>query len=208
MKHVAPISVAGLLAGLLLVPFCPPPPLGAQEFRWAGTWRGEFQATTKPDRDLAVRGEPGALGGAGGRDRLIQGAGVSKCEGTWTLTFRGEGEDLEGAGVMEQVCQVAREGTRQPPPERFFLEDIKIKDKGEGKDKEMEFKYRTALDRATICRGKGKFKPKDGVFEGRFDCRKELRAGEFVGSDAEDRDRRRTLTISPRGEFKLTRGGM
>lgn len=202
---MASISVAALLAGLLLAPLSSPSPLAAQEFQWAGTWKGEFKASTKPDRDPAQRGNSGSLanlssfGNASGRDRLIEGAAETKCEGTWTLTIEGRDEDLEGAGVIDQVCQVQRQGTQKPPPERFFLEDIKIKDKGEGKDKEIQFSYRTALDRATLCRARGKFKPKDEVFEGRYDCRQELRPS--------DRDGGRTLTISTRGEFKLTRGG-
>ena len=123
MKHMASISGAGLVAGLLLTLLSSPAPVAAQEFQWAGVWKGEFKATIQPQRDPAQRGNSGSLGNVGtignasGRDRLIEGAAKTKCEGTLPLTIEGRGENLDGAGVIDQVCQVARRGTDTPAPE-------------------------------------------------------------------------------------------
>ncbi len=183
-------GAAGALALLLSAPSA-----SAQEdFRFAGTWIGEFEEDTQPERDMAT---------SGGRDRAIAGDGRFECEGMWTLQFSGPNEELEGSGFVEQTCKAMRSGTRQIPAEPLVIEDIEFDDKGEGKDKELKFRVRMtdvkSDDSATIrCDARGKYKPNDMVFEGDYSCRHEVRLRQSG---------QRTMAVRARGKFKLTRGG-
>lgn len=191
---------AGTAAALLLAA----PAISAQEnFSFAGTWIGEFEEKTEPEFDMASRDDPSG-GRSTGRSRAIAGEGKFECEGSWTLTFQGANEDLSGSGAVEQTCKAMREGTWQVPSNPLVLQDIEFKDKGEGKDKELKFSLRMtdvkSGDSATIrCESKGKYKPKDMVFEGDYSCRHELR---------QRQSNQRVMAYRVRGKFKLTRGGM
>jgi hypothetical protein len=196
---------AGTAAALLLAA----PAISAQgDFSFAGTWIGEFESEIKPEYDVATRDDPSGqratrsddpLGQrTTGRARALSGEGQSRCSGTWNVTVQPDGDELAGVGTVDRVCQEARGGTAQLPLERMFIEDIKWKDKGGGKDKEIEFKFRMADDRQTVCRAKGKYKPDDAVLKGEFSCRTDVR---------QQQSNLRIRAYNTRGKFELTRGG-
>ncbi|RMH12831.1 MAG: hypothetical protein D6701_13060 [Gemmatimonadetes bacterium] len=181
---------------LVLAGAAPAAPAAAQEGDVAdpasfflGPWEGTFESETKPVRDPAVQRR---------RDRAIARDGEMDCEGKWRLQFVRAGDEVTGDGVVEQKCTGGRGGIDVPPPERFMLSDIKIKDKGEGKDKELEFVLTYADDRLSECKGKLKFKPKDDRIEGDYRCTSRIR-NRTSGQ--------RTMEIVTRGELELVRPG-
>ena len=197
MKSVA----IGMFMGLGLALAGPTPTLSAQAdvFRFSGTWMGEFEDKSEPERDMAT---------TGARERAISGDGKSDCDGTMSLTFQGANDHLSGSGQVVQSCKQARAGTWQIPPEMIGLRDFEFKDKGEGKDKELKFRFEirfrvapgsTVGNELMRCDAKTKFKPKDMVLEGDYNCRHEIR-------QRQSGQRNRALQV--RGKFKLTRGGM
>lgn len=186
----------GTAAALLLVA----PAISAQgDFSFAGTWIGEFESERKPEYGVATRAvlPPGWSTGRG-KALSPSGLGQSRCSGTWNVTLRPDGDELSGVGAVDRVCREARGGTAQLPLERMFLEDIKWKDKGGGKEKQIEFKFRMADDRQTVCRAKGKYKPDDAVLKGEFSCRTDLR---------QQQSNLPIRAYNTRGKFELTRGG-
>jgi hypothetical protein len=196
MKH----AVVGTFVGLgLAILVGSPLALAAQEpdFVFSGVWIGEFDDKTEPERDMATTGV---------RDRTIVGDGRSKCEGAMSLTFQGANNNLSGAGEVVQTCEAMRSGSWQIPREALEMSDFEFKDKGEGKDKELRFQFNirarvapgsTGANELVRCEAKGKYKPKDDVFEGSYSCRHELRVRQSG---------QRTMAIRIRGEFELTRG--
>lgn len=197
MKRSVVATFLGLGLAILVGPTVA---LSAQdaEFVFSGVWIGEFEDKTEPERDMAT---------TGARTRAISGDGQSQCDGTLSLTFRGANENLTGSGDIVQTCKAARAGTWQVPIERIGLADFEFKDKGEGKDKELRFRIEirsrtapnsTQSNEIMRCDAKGKYKPKDDVFEGSYTCRHEIRIRQSG---------QRNMAILVRGKFELTRGG-
>lgn len=196
-------TVVLLLGGLATAPGAA---VAQDDFAFRGNWVGEFEDKSEPEVDLANRGGA-SFGGAsgGGRDRAINGRGRMECDGELRLSFRGPNEALTGRGELEQTCKAARAGTWKIPRETIALSTFEYKDKGEGKDKELRFQFEmrsrtgpssTASNELIRCEARGKFKPKDRVFEGSYSCRHEARQRQSGQRDMATR-------IS--GKFKVAR---
>ena len=187
------VKFTGLAGAVVLSALVALPVQAQDEFRFAGTWVGEFEEETEPERDLADRGR---------RDRAIAGDDQYECEGTWVIQMRGPNDNLRMEGMVEQQCRARRSGLRQVPPNPIVFRDIEFEDEGEGEEKKLKFQMdlidAKTDDSATIrCQGEMEYKPDDDKIEGDYQCRHTLRL----------RTSSRDLALRIRGEFELVRQG-
>ena len=153
-----------IVTGSLLAVLCLGQPTDAQEQLeipvLLGLWQGDFEsyAETAPSGATTQRTQANLHR----RFRV-------DCKGTASFTFSGRSDAPNGNGLLEQSCDLALGGPLTDPSllrQELIMSDIEIKKDG----KEIRFEYHPSQDKATVCKTKMKWKMKEQVFEGEFDC--------------------------------------